>query len=71
MNAARTEYALEVYNEYHDRFVEQIDVFETYEEARMYARDHDIPLEDGEYLEITEIEYDEDDEEFNRTGLMV
>ena len=28
----RTEYVVEVYNKYHDSFVEQIDVFETYEE---------------------------------------
>jgi len=30
----RTEYAVEIYNKYHDNFQEQIDVFDTYEEAK-------------------------------------
>ena len=69
----RTEYAVEVYNKYHDNFVEQIDVFETYEEAQQYIKETDIDIDkDSEYFEITEIEYDDDDNEIGiRTGLVV
>lgn len=69
----RTEYAVEVYNKYHDNFVEQIDVFETYEEAQRYIKETDIDIDkDSEYFEITEIEYDDDDNEIGiRTGLVV
>lgn len=69
----RTEYAVEVYNKYHDNFVEQIDVFETYEEAQRYIKETDIDIDkDSEYFEITEIEYDDDDDEIGiRTGLVV
>ena len=69
----RTKYAVEVYNKYHDNFVEQIDVFETYEEAQRYIKETDIDIDkDSEYFEITEIEYDDDDDEIGiRTGLVV
>ena len=69
----RTEYAVEVYNKYHDNFVEQIDVFETYEEAQRYIKEANIDIDkDSEYFEITEIEYDDDDDEIGiRTGLVV
>ena len=69
----RTEYAVEVYNKYHDNFVEQIDVFKTYEEAQRYIKETDIDIDkDSEYFEITEIEYDDDDDEIGiRTGLVV
>ena len=68
----RTEYAVEVYNKYHDTFVEQIDVFDTYEEARQYIKETDIDIDkDSEYFEITEIEYDDDENETGiRTGLV-
>lgn len=60
----RTEYAVEVYNKYHDNFVEQIDVFETYEEATQYIKETDIDIDkDSEYFGITEIEYDDDENE--------
>lgn len=60
----RTEYAVEIYNKYHDSFQEQIDVFDTYEEAKEFADQRDFDLdEDSEYVEITEIEYDDDDNE--------
>lgn len=59
----RTEYAVEVYNKYHN-FVEQIDVFETYEEAQRYIEETDIDIDkDSEYFGITEIEYDDDENE--------
>ena len=59
----RTEYAVEVYNKYHN-FVEQIDVFETYEEAAQYIKETDIDIDkDSEYFGITEIEYDDDENE--------
>ena len=60
----RTEYAVEIYNKYHDNFVEQIDVFDTYEEACRFIKETDIEIDkDSEYWEITEIEYDDDDNE--------
>lgn len=60
----RTEYAVEIYNKYHDSFEEQIDVFETYEEAQRYIEETDIDIDkDSEYFGITEIEYDDDENE--------
>ena len=60
----RYEYAVEVYNKYHDNFVEQIDVFETYEEAQRYIKETDIDIDkDSEYFGILEIEYDNDGDE--------
>lgn len=59
----RTEYAVEVYNKYHN-FQEQIDVFSTYEEAKAFVDKRDFDLdESSEYVEITEIEYDVDGNE--------
>lgn len=59
----RTEYAVEIYNKYHN-FVEQIDVFETYEEAAQYIKETDIDIDkDSEYFGITEIEYDDNENE--------
>ena len=56
----KTEYAVEVYNKYHN-FVEQIDVFDTYEEAERFIKETNIDIDkDSEYFEITEIEYDDD-----------
>ena len=60
----KTEYAVEIYNKYHDNFVEQIDVFPTYNEAKAFADKRDFDLDDSsEYVEITEIEYDDNDNE--------
>jgi hypothetical protein len=60
----RNEYAVEVYNKYHDNFVEQIDVFNTYEEAVEFIKKREFELdENSEYTGITEIEYDDDDAE--------
>jgi hypothetical protein len=60
----KTEYAVEVYNKYHDNFQEQIGVFPTYDEAKAFADKRDFDLdEDSEYVEITEIEYDDEDNE--------
>lgn len=54
------EYAVEVRNKYHNSFIEQIDVFSTYEEAEKYIKNADIDIdEESEYFEIIEIEYDE------------
>ena len=39
-------------------------MFDTYEEAKEFADQRDFDLdEDSEYVEITEIEYDDDDNE--------
>lgn len=65
----RCEYAVEIYNKYHDSFVEQIDVFNTYEEALEYVAKKDFDIdEDSEYVEITEIEYDDNE---NETGIRI
>ena len=68
----RTEYAVEVYNKYHDNFVEQIDIFKTYEEAIQYIKESNIDIDkDSEYFNITEIEYDDNDNEIGiTTGLL-
>lgn len=58
-----TEYAVEVNNE--KGFVRQIDVFQTIEEAQECARSGDIKLEDGEYINIIWIEYDENGDEIS------
>lgn len=66
----RTEYAIEVRNKYHDNFVEQIDVFPTYEEAEEAIQTARVNLDYGsEYLEITEIEYDDDENEIGITRM--
>lgn len=58
---AKTEYALEVNNEI--GFVRQIDVFDTYEEAEEFQKKYNEPLNDGEYLNIIYIDYDENGNE--------
>lgn len=61
----KTEYAVEVYNKYHDSFQEQIDVFNTYEEAEEFVAKGNFDLDkDSEYVEITEIEYDDENSDF-------
>ncbi len=68
----KTEYAVEIYNKYHDTFVEQIDVFDTYEEAKEFVKTTDIDIDrDCEYFEITEIEYENNEDEIgiSRIGL--
>lgn len=57
---ARTEYAVEIYNE--DHFVRQVDIFQEYEEARDYAKSGDIELSEGEYIVVNQIYYDEPNE---------
>lgn len=58
-----TEYAVEVNND--KGFVRQIDVFNTYEEAEEFADNYKEPLNDGEYLNIIFIDYDENDNEID------
>lgn len=69
----RTEYVIEIYNKHNDSFIKQIDVFNTYEEANVYAKKNVNIDDDSEYIEIIEIEYDEDDieKEISRVGLCV
>ena len=65
-----TEYAVEIYNKYHDNFVEQIDVFNTYEEAKDFVTKGNFDLnKDSEYVDITEIEYDDNENEIGRTRI--
>lgn len=61
MNKGYTEYAVEVNND--KGFVKQIDVFTTYEEAEAFADNYKEPLDDGEYLNIIFIDYDENGNE--------
>ena len=57
----KTEYAVEINNG--RRFIRQIELFDTYEEADEFASNYNEPLLDGEYLNIIFIEYDEDGDE--------
>lgn len=62
----RTEYAVEVYNKADDSFEEQIDVFETYEEAQRCIEETDVVIDkDSEYFGILEIKYDENGNEID------
>lgn len=56
-----TQYAVELNNE--KGFVEQLNVFETYEEAEEFQKNYEKPLSDGEYLNIIYIDYDENGDE--------
>ena len=58
-----TEYAVEINNE--EGFVKQIDVFGTYEEAENFVNNYKEPLDDGEYLNIIFIDYDENENEID------
>lgn len=55
------EYAVEVNDS--NGFVRQLDVFQTYEDAIMFQKECDEPLDDGEYLRALAIKYDEDGNE--------
>ena len=59
-DAARTEFALEVYNE--DYFVSQIDIFQEYEEIKAYAKRFKSELSEGERIVIKQIFYDKPNE---------
>lgn len=63
-NVASTEYAVEIKDK-SDRFVKQVEVFPTYEEAvRCWEnKENEIVLADGEYLNIIFIDYDENGDE--------
>ena len=53
-----TEYAVEIRNE--KGFVEQIDIFETYDDAEDFYDNYDVSeLNEGEYLDIIFIDYNE------------
>lgn len=59
-----TEYAVEIYDKEHDKFLRQIDVFNTYEEATACATKGSFKFDKAsEYVEITTIEYDDDGNE--------
>lgn len=60
---AYTEYAVEVNN--NKGFVRQIDVFQSYEKAKLFTEQYDEPLDDDQYLNIIFIDYDENDNEIN------
>lgn len=52
-----TEYAVEINNS--NGFVRQLDVFQTYEEAKHFCDEFNSPLDNEEYLNIIFIDYDE------------
>ena len=56
------DYSVDVNNE--NGFVRQIEVFfDTYEEAEYFVEHYEEPLNDGEYLNIICIEYNENGDE--------
>ena len=58
-----TEFAVEVMDK-DNHFVTQLEVFKTYEEACRYVEWFDLgTLDDGEWLSIIFIDYDENDNE--------
>ncbi len=58
------EFAVEVYDERTDKFVEQIDVFDTLAEAEKYIELND-DLDEPYYMGVMCIEYDENENEIN------
>lgn len=58
---AYTEYAVEINND--KGFVNQIDVFSTYEQAKDFVKNYNKSLKDGEYLNIIFIDYNENGDE--------
>lgn len=61
MDIGYTEYAVEVNNE--KGFVRQIEVFASYEQAKMFADSYKEPLNEDEYLNIIFIDYDKNGNE--------
>lgn len=61
---SKTEYAVEVYDK-NDSFDRQLEVFNTVEEANAFKENYDEPLDNGEYLGILAINYDDDGKELN------
>ena len=64
---ASMEWAVEIYKHtdynFFGGFVSQIDVFQSYEDARNFAKSGNIELGDDEHIEIIYIEYDESENE--------
>lgn len=59
----KEEYTVEIYDN-EDNWVEQVDVFHTYEEAEKYTQENaSEDLEDGDRYSIWCIEYDENENE--------
>lgn len=61
---ANTEFAVEVHN--NERWVRQLDVFGSYEEAKRFMESYNEPLNREEYLAIIYIDYDENEVEIRR-----
>ena len=61
----KTEYAVELMREHNNgnKFIRQVDVFDTYEEACEFADNYKEPLADDEYLNIIFIDYNENGDE--------
>lgn len=57
-----TNYAVEV-NNANDTFLRQVAEFETFEEAETFQEKCNLPLRNGEYLNIIYIDYDENGDE--------
>ena len=60
-----TEYAVEVMKETDNttKFIRQIDIFNTYEEAEEFTDNYKEPLDKDEYLNIIFIDYNESGDE--------
>lgn len=68
IDISKTEYAVEIYSvndNDESKFSEQVDVFGTFDEAVACIKAYDEPLAENEYLDITEISYDENDNEID------
>ena len=67
-NNTYTEYAVHVYetDPFADGFLKEIDVFSTYEDAKNCAKKANKTLDEGEHIEIIEVECDENSNELSR-----
>lgn len=58
MEVKNVEFAVEINDK--NGFVEQIDMFDSYEEAETFVSNYNEPLLNGEYLNIIFIDYDDE-----------
>jgi hypothetical protein len=60
-NRCNRDYIVEVY--YNNRFAYHLDAYDTYEEAEKVALDEKRSLDDGYEIQVTVVDYDENDNE--------
>ena len=69
-NVANTEYALEVLNKADGEFVRQIDIYQDFETAYENIETYKEEIEENEFLSITYIDYDENENELRHGDAM-